>query len=158
MRLVIPALFLVFVASHPSLAQPQPSPTSAETKLDRKSKKEVAEVEKKLGLAMAKRDTAVLARILADSYFDTFEGTRKAMSKAGTIARCQAGVLDFPAIEQNQQLSRNLDTVTVEGQAKFTPTRVDDSTPENQWVEVRRLWTKKDGTWLLSSQVRRLLQ
>ena len=156
MRLVVSVLFFLCVASLPVLAQPGPALTA--TKLDPKSKEEVVAMEKQLGLAMEKRDTAALARILADSYFDTYEDAERAMSKAGAIARCQDGKHDFPVIEKDRKLSRHLDTVSVEGEAKFTPSRVDDLTPENQFMHVRRIWTKKDGAWLLSSQVRRLLE
>jgi hypothetical protein len=152
MRLLISAVSLMLAASFPSVAQPQPSPTSSVAELDRKTKAEVAEMEKQLGVAMEKRDVPALEKILDDHYFDAFSD-ENALSRAHTIARCKAGLLSFLAIEKELQVRPNMEGITVEGLARLIPTRVDDRTPEEQWISVRRLWTKKDGRWLLASQV-----
>jgi hypothetical protein len=152
-RLLISAFSLMLAASFPSVAQPQPSPTSSVVELDRKTKAEVAEMEKQLGAAMETRDVPALEKILADHYFDAFSD-ENALSRANTIARCKAGLLSFLAIEKELQVRPNMEGVTVEGLARYNPTRVDDRTPDEQWMSVRRLWTKKDGRWLLMSQVR----
>ena len=111
-------------------------------------------MEEQLGLAIAKRDIPVLEKMLADHYFDAFSD-ENALSRANTIARCKAGLLSFLAIEKELHLSPNVEGIAVEGLARFHPTQVDDRTPEEHWISVRRLWTKKDGRWLLLSQVRR---
>jgi len=72
MRLLVSALSLTFAASLCSGAQPQPSPTSSGVKLDSKTRKEIAEMEKQLGIAMEKRDVPALEKILAEHYFDAF--------------------------------------------------------------------------------------
>jgi hypothetical protein len=155
MKLLISALALMFAAWLPSVAQPQPSPTSSGVEVDSKTKGEIAEMEKQLGLAIEKRDTPALEKILADHYFDAYSD-ESALSRSDTIARCKAGVLSFLAIEKELQVSPNVEGVTVEGLARYHPTRVDDRTPEEQWISVRRLWAKKDGRWLLASQVTHL--
>jgi hypothetical protein len=155
MKLLVTAVSLMFATSLASMAQPKPSPTPSGAEFDSKAK-EVAEMEKQLALAMEKRNTAFLERVLAETYFDVYEGDKHAMSKSGTIARCKAGLLNFLVIEKQQQMSPDRDLVAVEGLSKARPTRVDDTTPEEQWVHVRRLWTKKDGKWLLTSQILRL--
>ena len=154
MRLLISALSLILAASFASAARPEPSPTSSGTEVDSKVKKEVVAMEEQLGLAIAKRDIPVLEKMLADHYFDAFSD-ENALSRANTIARCKAGLLSFLAIEKELHLSPNVEGIVVEGLARFHPTQVDDRTPEEQWISVRRLWTKKDGRWLLMSQVRR---
>jgi hypothetical protein len=153
MRLLISAFSLILAASFPIAAQPQPSPTSSVAELDRKTKAEVAEMEKQLGVAMEKRDVPALEKILDDHYFDAFSD-ENALSRAHTIARCKAGLLSFLAIEKELQVSPNMEGITVEGLARYNPTEVDDHTPQEQWISVRRLWAKKDGRWLLMSQVR----
>jgi hypothetical protein len=142
----------MFAASLPLVAQ-QPSPTSSGGEVDRKTREEIAEMEKQLGLAIEKRDAPALEKILADHYFDAFSD-ENALSRANTIARCKAGVHRFLAIEKELKVSSNVEGFTVEGLARFSPAQVDDRTPEEQWISVRRLWTKKDGRWLLMSQVR----
>jgi hypothetical protein len=149
-RLLISAVSLIFAASFLSVAQPQPSPTSSVAELDSKTKAEVAEMEKQLGVAMEKQDVPALEKILADHYFDAFSD-ENALSRAHTIARCKAGLLSFLAIEKELQVRPNMEGVTVEGLARYSPTEVD----AEQWISVRRLWAKKDGRWLLMSQVRR---
>ena len=153
MRLLNSALSLMFAVSLTSAAQPQPSPASSGVDLDSKTKQEIAEMEKQLGLAMERRDVPALEKILADHYFDAFSD-ENALSRANTIGRCKAGLLSFLAIEKELQVSPNVEGVTVEGLARFNPTRIDDRTPEEQWVSVRRQWAKKDGRWLLMSQIR----
>ena len=112
-------------------------------------------MENQLSVAMEARDIAKLEKLLADDYFDGQEGVKKALNKAGTIARSKAGLHNFLVIEKEQKLSRESDIVTVEGLARFRPSRVDDTKPAEQWIRVRRLWTKKDGQWLLTGQLRR---
>lgn len=158
MRTVISTVALLVAASRLGLAEPQPSPTSSEAPLDPKAKKEVIEMEKELALAMEKRDTAVLEKLLVDYYSDSYEGAKKAMSKPGTIARCKAGLHNFLAIEQQEKISGKADEIVVEGQARLRPSRIDDTKPEEQWVHVRRFWEKKDGQWLLTRQLRRLME
>ena len=155
MKLLVTALSLMFVSALVSVAEPTPSPTPSKAEFDRKAK-DVAEMEKQLALAIEKQNTAFLESVLAENYFDVWEGDKRAVSKSGTIARCKAGVLRFLVIEKEQQIKPDWDLIAVEGVSKNQPTKVDDTAPEEQWVHVRRLWTTKDGKWLLTSQVKRL--
>jgi len=154
MRLLISALSLILAASFASAARPEPSPTSSGTEVDSKVKKEVVAMEEQLGLAIAKRDIPVLEKMLADHYFDAFSD-ENALSRANTIARCKAGLLSFLAIEKELHLSPNVEGIVVEGLSRSRPTQSDDRAPEEQWIRIRRLWAKKDGRWLLMSQLRR---
>lgn len=157
MKAVIQATFLTFCACLSGLAQPEPKGASSGLSLESKETKEVLEMEKKIRAAIEGQDTKTLEKILADAYFDTYEGSENAMSKSGTIARCKAGVLNFLVIEKEPQLTREPDGITVEGETVVRPIAVDDVTPERR-VRVRRLWTKRAGAWLLMSQRRRLLE
>jgi hypothetical protein len=144
----------MFGASLASAAEPKRDlHPSAEFKA---RSKEVDEIEKQLSLAISKRDTDFLQKVLAETYFDAYEGEKRALSKADTLARCKAGLLHFLAIEREPRTSSEGNVIAVEGFAKLVPNRHDDLTPEEQWVHVRRLWTRKDGNWLLTGQIRRL--
>src|SRR5256885_12424662 len=154
-KLSIAVSFLIFGASLASAAESEPSPKSSATKFDATAK-QVAEMEKQLSLAIAKRNTAFLEKVFAETYFDVWEGEKRAMSRANTIARCQAGQLKFLVIERDQEMHPEGPLVAVEGFAKSVANRRDDTMPEEQWIHVRRLWTNKDGNWLLTCQIRRL--
>lgn len=157
MKAIIQAIFVIFCTSLSGLAQPEPGSARSGYSPDSKEKKEVLEMEKKIRAAIEGQDTTTLQKILADTYFDTYEGSENAMSKSGTIARCKAGVLNFLVIEKEPQFTREVDGIIVEGEANVKPVAVDDVKPE-RWVRVRRLWAKQGGAWLLMSQRRRLLE
>ncbi len=152
MRLATAAFCLSFASA---LAASEPTPTAAGTEFE-STAREIAKMEDQLATAIGTKDTAFLEKVLAEKYFDVYEGEKQALSKADTIARCQAGLLKFLAPEKERRMSPEKDAVAVEGVAKLIPNRQDDTLPAEQWVHVRRLWTKKDGKWLLTSQVRRL--
>ena len=103
MRSLISALSPMFAASLSSIAQPQPGPSRSRVELDSKTREEIVEMEKQLGLALEKRDIAVLEKILDDHYFDAYSDER-ALSRLDTIARCKAGLLSFLAIERELQV------------------------------------------------------
>ena len=142
-------------AAFASAIEPERSPGSSAPEFKERAK-QVAEIEKQLSLAISKRDTDFLQKVLAETYFDAYEGEKHALSKADTLARCKAGLLHFLAVEREPRTSSEGDFIAVEGFAKLIPNRKDDVAPEEQWVHVRRLWTKKDGNWVLTGQIRRL--
>ena len=155
MKFKLTAFSLVVAASLISVAQAKPSPTPSKKEFDRDAK-EVTEVEKQLALAIQKKDTDFLAKLLAEGYYDVYEGDKRAMSKPQAIARCKAGLLRYLAIEKEAKMSPKDDTIVVEGEAKLVPNIKDDTVPEEQWVHVKRLWTKKNGNWVLVCQLRHL--
>ena len=148
------AFSLLVASSLISVAQPKPSPTPSKKEFDRKAK-EVSEMESQLALAIEKKDTAFLEKVLAETYYDAYEGDKRAASKLITIARCKAGILRNLTIQKERKIKPDNDLIAVEGLAKSRPAKVDDTTPEEEWVNVRRLWTKKDGKWLLTCQIKR---
>jgi len=152
MRLAKVALCLSFASA---IAASEPAPTAVGPEFE-STAKEIAKMEDQLATAIGNKDTAFLERVLAEQYFDVYEGEKQALSKSETIARCKAGLLKFLAPEKERKMSPEKDAVAVEGVAKLIPNRQDDTMPAEQWVHIRRLWTKKDGKWFLASQVRRL--
>lgn len=148
------AFSLLVASSLISVAQPTPSPTPSKKEFNRKAK-EVTEMESQLAVAIEKKDTAFFEKVLVESYYDVYEGDKRAASKLITIARCKAGRLRNLAILKERQIKPDKDLIAVEGLAKSRPAKVDDTTPEEEWVHVRRLWTKKDGNWVLTCQIKR---
>jgi hypothetical protein len=155
MKLRTPAFALLFACLLPGAAKAEPKSAPSKLKF-KKEAEEVAHMEKQLALAIDKKDTAVLEKVLAPEYFDVYEGDKRALSKLQSIARCKAGLLRYLAIEKDPDVRPQDDLIAVEGMAKLVPNRPDDSLPKEQWVHVRRLWKKTDGQWLLRSQIRRL--
>jgi hypothetical protein len=154
MKILVTAFSLICASSLISAAEPKPSPTPSKKEFERKAK-EVTEMESQLAVAIEKKDTAFLEKVLAESYYDVYEGDKRAASKLITIARSKAGILRNLAIQKERQIKPDKDFIAVEGEAKSRPAKVDDTTPEEEWVHVRRLWIKKDGNWLLTCQIKR---
>jgi len=121
--------------------------------VDAKTREELQAAEKRFGIAIEKRDTAALSEILADYYADSYGDEERAVPKRGVIARAKAGTLFFYRIETDLRFSVSAQTYTVEGKAvppppPFSP----DGAGVANWVRVRRMWTKKDGSWILIMQ------
>jgi hypothetical protein len=127
--------------------------TKPESGVDEKTRKEVLEIEKQLGVAITKGDVTLLDKLLADYYADSYEGGEGAVSKKGTMARCRAGTLPYYALNEKPELSRSAEMVTIEAVSKASATSSND-TPKESVLRVKRVWTKKDGRWLLVAQKR----
>lgn len=155
MKLQTPAFVLLVAASLAGIARAEPSSTPSKKEFARQSK-EVADMEKRLALAIEKRDTAALDKVLVKEYFDVYEGDKRAMNKPEAIARCKAGLLKYLAIVKESEVKPQDDLIAVEGMAKLRPNQPDDAVPAEQWVHVRRLWKKTAGEWFLTCQIRRL--
>src|SRR4051812_23588067 len=155
MKLLTPAFLLLLACSVPGTAKAAASSTPSKGQFQ-KDAKEVAEMERRLAVAIEKKDTAILEKILAAEYFDAYEGDKRAMSKREALARCQAGLLKYLAIKKEATTRPQDDLIAVEGMARLVPNRPDDAVPAEQWVHVRRLWKKTDGQWVLRAQLRRL--
>jgi hypothetical protein len=154
MKIRVTAFSILLASSLISAAQPKPSPTPSKKEFDRKAR-EVTEMDAQLARAIEEKDTAFLEKVLVETYFDVYEGDKRAASKLITIARCKAGRLRNLTIQKEREIKPDNDLIAVEGFAKSRPAKVDDSTPDEQWVHVRRLWTKKDGNWQLTCQIKR---
>ena len=129
----------------------KPSARRANKNLER----EILKMEDQLGKALTTRDTVSLDRILADSYADSLEGSDRAISKRGTIARCRNGVVPYYSIDGERTISVRVNMVVVEGVSSIGPDdeKLDDIKNEER-TRVKRYWTKKDGRWRLTAQTR----
>jgi hypothetical protein len=123
---------------------------SSEQGADRKTEREILKVESQFREAMTKCNVALLDRLLADYYADSFEGTNQAVGKRGTLARCKGGDIRYYSIDEKRKISISVDIVTIEGMTRSGP-QTDDRESRRE-VTVKRLWTKKDGRWQLIAQ------
>src|ERR1700759_5860146 len=155
MKLQIAALLVLFGGSLSIMASGEPDGIPSKEDVS-KERKEVGEAERQLAVAIEKRDTIALDKLLVREYFNVYEGDKSAMNKPQAIARCKAGLLKYLAIVKDSEVKPQDDLIVVEGWAKLIPNRPDDSVPAEQWVHVRRLWKKSGDQWLLTAQFRRL--
>ena len=123
--------------------------------IDPKTRREVEESERRLCEAIEKKDAETLSKLLADYFATSFGKSKKAMTKAGAISLTRAGELSPYKIQKDWRLSRSVNTYTVEGQTKKKPDPKEEEPPETEgpWLNVRRLWIKQEGRWLLIAQM-----
>ena len=147
-------LFVSILAFAPTQAQTSVKATltqSSQARVDKKAEREIRKAEEQFGQAIRKRDAAALDRMLAEYYSDAFEGSERAVSKSGTLARCKAGTLSYYKIEAERKLTARVELIQVEGVAKMKQQNGRDNEAETE-IRVKRLWTKKDGRWVLVAQ------
>ena len=120
--------------------------------VDAKTRKELQAMESRFAEAIQKRDDKTLAEILAEYYADSIGDEERAASKRLVLARARAGTLVSYPIERELRFTVSAQTYTIEGEAKSLPRLVTDKPVETKWVQVRRIWIKKDGHWLLILQ------
>ncbi len=154
-KLLITVSLLIFGASLQTQAQHSSKSDRGTDKFEATAK-QVGEMDKQFVSAIGNKDLALLEKILADDYFDTWQGDKRALSKKDAIASCKAGVLSSLSIEKERTIKSEGDLVAVEGVSKLVRREPDEKIPAVQMVHVRRLWAKKDGNWVLKSQIRRL--
>lgn len=145
-------VLLLMCAALSSVAQPQEK--KPEKIVDPKTKKEISKMEKALAEAIEAHDTDVLDSLLADYFADAYAESESGLSKAGAIKACKAGTLPSYRFVRSPQLSQSGEVVHVEGIAKERLASSNDNKPKDQFVRVRRVWTQKEGHWLLVAQVR----
>jgi hypothetical protein len=138
-------------------------PPKSESRPSKKIAREILKMESQLKEALAKCNTVLLDRLLADYYADSYEGSERAVGKKGTIQRCKDDLVVYYSIDGDLKLTVRADIVFVEGISKARPnsgtqtdvgleTDAGRDNRERQEVRVKRLWTKKDGRWLLIAQ------
>jgi hypothetical protein len=149
-------LLLLFATAPLSLAQ-QSRSSATQTRLDGNTSKEVLEMEKQLGRAMAPCDAVLLAKLLADYFADSYGDSEKAGSKGTTLARCRAGVMTYYAIDKHRRLIRRGNIVVVAGVSNSKPQTGTDNKEEERF-RIERFWTRVDGRWQLISQTRERLE
>lgn len=133
-------------------ASPAQGAADKSGEIDPNTLKELKAAEQRFGQAIEKRDTAALSEMLADYYADSIGDEDRAVPKRAVIARAKEGTLMFYRVERDPHFSTSAATYTVEGEAKSFDRLVTDQPAKFKWVRVRRMWTKKDGRWLLILQ------
>ena len=151
MRLLNLALILFCVTSLPAATYAMARPPIQKTSVQKKLEREILKAEAALGNAIAKRDATALAKLLTDYYADAFEGSERATNKKATLVRCKNGELPFYGITEHRTTSSSVDIVTVEGIGE-NPEHKKGKAEKEEEVHVKRLWTKKDGSWQLVGQ------
>jgi hypothetical protein len=154
MRLLLITIMMSLAIMSTAVAQKvkgKKAPAITHSRVDKKLEREILKAENQLRQAMVKCDADLLEHMLADYYADTFEGSDRAVSKKTTIARCKSGVLHYYSIEENREISVRADIVVIEG-LSHTKSDANDEMPGRQ-VYVKRLWTKKQGSWQLITQI-----
>lgn len=148
-------LAVLLVASVSPFAQGAAPEKEEAAKIDPKMRREVEESERRLCEAIEKRDAETLSKLLANYFATSFGKSKKAMSRAGAISLTRTGGLSPYKIEKDWRLSRSVDTYTVEGQTKKKPDPKEEEPRETdgQWLNVRRVWIKQEGHWLLVAQM-----
>jgi hypothetical protein len=163
MKLLILTLAVLIATSPLAIGQKKPVLPSSEARPSKKVAREILKMESQLKQALAECNTGLLDRLLADYYADSYEGSERAVGKKWTIERCKVDSVPYYSIDEDLKLTVRADIVFVEGISKVKPnsgTHTDagletDAGRENrerEEVRVKRLWTKKDGRWLLIAQ------
>lgn len=154
MKLFNVILVLFFLLSVQAMAQTGARPSAVSTsksRIDKRLEREINKAEGQLEQAIRKRDVTSLDLLLADYYADAYEGSERALSKSGALAKCKAGTLVYYKIEDQKQLTVRVDIIQVEGVARTEEKLGTDSEIERE-IRLKRLWTKKGGRWLLIAQ------
>ena len=152
-------LMSLMLASGIAMAEPSPSstkPPPKETpnpKLDPKTEAELLQAEDRFINAIRNGDAKELEKLLADYYADSAADEERAMNKQGALARVAAGNLPaYPIEAKGRRLTHSADIFTIEGQAKKLRSEDSDEPPKEEWLQVRRRWTKQGDRWLLVAQ------
>lgn len=147
------ALLALCVLSLPTFAQTteQDSVPTPRVQIDKKVQRQILKLEADFGRAIERRDAASLDRLLADYYADGNEGSESATAKEATLARCKAGTLPYYRIHEERKFIVRPDIIEIQGTSRREQKLVTDNDAE-QLIRVRRMWTKKDGNWLLIGQ------
>ncbi|MDQ6623888.1 MAG: nuclear transport factor 2 family protein [Verrucomicrobiota bacterium] len=156
MRTPLFASALLFACACSGFAE-QPSKASPNPVLDSKAKKEIVAAEKALAGAIEKRNAAALASILADYFADAEGEGERATNKAAMLQSCDLGSLSSYRFGNSPRYSQSGEMVIVQGIAQASKAANVDSPPAERTFRVRRLWTQKDGRWVLVVQERRSL-
>jgi hypothetical protein len=144
---------LLLVVSIATFAQDKSSALRThKVRIDKKVQREILKIEADLGRAIETRDAALLDRLLADYYSDAIEGSEKANAKQAVLARCVAGTLPFYKIDAERKFAVRSEIIEVEGVSRAKTKFVTDKDAEGL-TRVRRMWTRKDGKWLLIAQI-----
>jgi hypothetical protein len=131
-----------------------------ETAVDKKTEREVLAMENQLRKGITKPDTALLKRILAEYYADSFEGSERAAGKNWAISHAGDPAIPYFSIDENRRIFRRADIVFIEGfsEARARAGNDVDEKKKPEKLRIKRLWTKKEGKWLLIAQTKKLME
>ena len=150
---VILVIFFLFSGQVTPQTDARPSAVStSKSRIDKRLNREINKAEDQFEQAIHRRDVTSLDQLLADYYADTYEGSERALSKRAALARCGAGTLDYYKIEAGKKLTVRGDIIQVEGIAR-TEQKMETDMKTERDVHLKRLWTKKNGRWLLIAQI-----
>jgi hypothetical protein len=138
-------------------AQWKRAQATSQSRADKKLEREILSAENQFRQAIVKRDATRIERILADYYADTYEGSDRAVSKKLAVTRYQNGVLPYYSIDENRKISVRADIVVIEG-ISHTHKSVTNDVESGRQTYVKRIWTKKQGSWLLIAQTLETLE
>jgi hypothetical protein len=139
-------------------AQSKKASSTSQSRVDKKLERDILSAENQFRQAIAKRDAALIERILADYYADTYEGSDRAVSKKLAVTRYQSGVLPYYSIDENRKISVRADIVVIEGISHTQKSVTNDVASSGRQTYVKRLWTKKQGSWQLIAQTLETLE
>jgi len=159
--ILLSALFFGLAHSQGTDAQAEQPGRGTAPAVDRKAIQQIIEAEKRIAVAIQKRDAATLDRLLDADYRHSFEGSERALSKKGALILCASGRLSSYAIERNLKFTRDRGGVKLDGVARRIPNagagaeaETDSHTePAQRWAEVHHWWLKKEKGWVLAEQV-----
>jgi hypothetical protein len=127
------------------------SAPAPQTRVSKKLEREILNSETQLGKAINKRDLAALDKLLAEYYADGYEGSERAAGKRTVLDECRSGTLPFYEIQSQRKLEVRAEIVEIEGLGKVRLPSGNHANKEESF-RVKRLWTKKNGRWLLIAQ------
>lgn len=156
MKTALLAAALLFSCTFSGAAQSRAK--ISDTTIDGKTRQEILQVEKKLAEAIEAHDDVQLGSMLADYFADALNESETATNKAGAIGSCKAGTLHSYRFGDSARLSRSGEMVTIEGVAQASEDTSTDNQSEERLFRVRRIWTQKEGHWLLVAQMRQPLE
>jgi uncharacterized protein DUF4440 len=133
-------------------ATPKPSPTP-DAKLDAKTEAELLQAEDRFIIAIKNGDAKALGELLHEGFADSFgRYASVATARRGILDRVGSGQVPAYRVIKDRKLSVSADLFTVEGLAHAERQNPGDE-PWDEWFQVRRLWTKTEGRWLVTAQM-----
>jgi hypothetical protein len=153
------ALFLISITCVQAQDRRDEEPTNG-TAVDKKTEREVLAMENQLKQGITKPDGALLKRILAEYYADSFEGSERAAGKRWAISHAGDPAVPYFSIDEDRRIFRRADIVFIEG---FSEVRaragndVDEGKKPHK-MRIKRMWTKKGNKWFLVAQTKKPME
>ncbi|MDQ1728802.1 MAG: hypothetical protein QOD33_927 [Pyrinomonadaceae bacterium] len=124
---------------------------ATQARLSKTAEREVVNSEQRLASAIDKRDCRALELLLTEYYAMSTEGNDRATGKAAALELCRSARLPNYKIRTQRRLEARAELVQITG-LTFSLVQSGIDREQKTAFHVSRLWTKKDGRWLLVSQ------